>query len=164
VPGYHDIVKQPMDLTTLRANVLRRRYLEVDDFLADLDLIHDNCKRYNGAASVLTETALKLVKEVRSALIRVQRSFTNHAVGALTQLQQVQHTMAQMRVPFNAAMARARARAAGEEEPSSHDLGGGDGGAGDRTDGGAGGSGGAGEGSEGAGLAPAAAPAANLFD
>ena len=46
-PDYFLIVTQPMDLKTLRKNLLDGRYDSVEDFHQDVQRIFDNCKAYN---------------------------------------------------------------------------------------------------------------------
>lgn len=46
-PGYSDIVKSPMDLSTIRGKLDARKYSTAQDFIADLNLIISNCFLYN---------------------------------------------------------------------------------------------------------------------
>ncbi|KAG0380541.1 hypothetical protein BGX24_007571 [Mortierella sp. AD032] len=46
-PDYYQIVKKPMDLTTINDKVDDRMYLEVKEFLADVDQIVENTSLYN---------------------------------------------------------------------------------------------------------------------
>ncbi|KAK3830173.1 MAG: P-loop containing nucleoside triphosphate hydrolase protein [Linnemannia elongata] len=46
-PDYYQIVKKPMDLTTMNDKVDDRMYLEVKEFLADVDQICENTALYN---------------------------------------------------------------------------------------------------------------------
>ncbi|KAF9395647.1 ATPase AAA domain-containing protein 2B [Podila verticillata] len=46
---YYEIVKKPMDLTTITDKINGHRYLEVKEFLADIDQIVENASLYNGA-------------------------------------------------------------------------------------------------------------------
>ncbi|KAF9142483.1 hypothetical protein BG015_000836, partial [Linnemannia schmuckeri] len=46
-PDYYQIVKKPMDLTTMNDKVDDRMYLEVKEFLADVDQICENTSLYN---------------------------------------------------------------------------------------------------------------------
>ncbi len=44
---YPDVIKKPMDLGTLRANLKNGVYSTFDDVFADIALIWENCKVYN---------------------------------------------------------------------------------------------------------------------
>lgn len=49
---YPVIIKKPMDLSTCKLNLKQGQYKTVEDCLADLQLIWENCKLYNDEASV----------------------------------------------------------------------------------------------------------------
>ncbi len=44
---YPKIVKTPMDLSTVRAKLLSGEYATLEEFIAQIQLIWDNCKLYN---------------------------------------------------------------------------------------------------------------------
>jgi len=53
--GLHDypiLIKKPMDLSTLKNNLKNGKYLNLQEFLTDLQLIWNNCKSYNRDDSV----------------------------------------------------------------------------------------------------------------
>lgn len=45
---YLDIIKRPMDLSTLRNNLKKHEYATFSSFLKDAHLIFENCRIYNG--------------------------------------------------------------------------------------------------------------------
>ena len=49
---YTTIVKIPMDLGTVRRNLLNNKYKFVEECLNDLQMIWDNCMSYNAEGSV----------------------------------------------------------------------------------------------------------------
>lgn len=49
---YPEIVKDPMDLSTVRKHLVNSEYQNLDEFIYDVQLIWDNCKAYNPAGSV----------------------------------------------------------------------------------------------------------------
>ena len=51
IPRYYDIVKTPMDLSTVRNNVENEKYQDVKSFTKDIDQISINCTLYNGKTS-----------------------------------------------------------------------------------------------------------------
>ncbi|KAK4157334.1 Bromodomain-containing protein [Chaetomidium leptoderma] len=46
VPDYHDVVKKPMDLSTMKAKMDGREYGDETEFLADMNQIFTNCYTY----------------------------------------------------------------------------------------------------------------------
>ena len=46
-PDYYEIIKNPMDFTTIRRKLEMSQYQDWDDFNADMYLIRDNCYAYN---------------------------------------------------------------------------------------------------------------------
>jgi hypothetical protein len=50
---YPKIIKTPMDLSTVRSNLLKGEFQTLDQFIAQIQLIWDNCKLYNMAGSVI---------------------------------------------------------------------------------------------------------------
>ena len=44
---YHDIIKKPMDMGTIKLKLQRLEYMTADDVLADFDLMFNNCRLYN---------------------------------------------------------------------------------------------------------------------
>ena len=53
LPDYPEIIKVPMDLSTVKQNMKLGEYQSMQDFLLDLQLIWDNCKLYNPEESVI---------------------------------------------------------------------------------------------------------------
>lgn len=61
-PRYLDIVKKPMDLSTLEKNVNSGKYQTLQQFRDDMWLIFTNCIKYNGDSSVYSKHAADLEK------------------------------------------------------------------------------------------------------
>lgn len=49
---YPLIIKNPIDLGTIKKKLTMNRYQFVEEVLDDIQLIWDNCKTYNSAGSV----------------------------------------------------------------------------------------------------------------
>lgn len=45
---YHDVIKEPMDLGTIRKKLSHNYYSGVRDFAYDMNLVWKNCYKYNG--------------------------------------------------------------------------------------------------------------------
>jgi bromodomain-containing factor 1 len=52
LPDYPDIIKYPMDLSTVKKNLKAGEYETLQDFIMDVQLIWDNCRLYNPIESV----------------------------------------------------------------------------------------------------------------
>lgn len=59
-PEYHDVVKHPMDISTIRKKILASQYADLDAFKGDVDLMWDNCVIFNGTDSPIGRDAQKL--------------------------------------------------------------------------------------------------------
>ncbi|KAI3369086.1 hypothetical protein L3Q82_026053 [Scortum barcoo] len=57
---YHDIIKQPMDLSTIRKKMDQREYANAKDFAADVRLMFSNCYKYNPPSHEVVYMARKL--------------------------------------------------------------------------------------------------------
>ncbi|KAI9319673.1 Bromodomain-containing protein [Dichotomocladium elegans] len=60
VTDYYDIIKDPMDLTTLEMNVENDKYMTMDDFVKDAQKIFDNCRLYNAESTNYARCANRL--------------------------------------------------------------------------------------------------------
>lgn len=68
-PGYHDIIKEPIDLGTMRANILNAKYKHFESFIADLGLMFHNCKTYNKPDTIVAEAGIALEKQAWELII-----------------------------------------------------------------------------------------------
>ncbi|XP_012726449.2 bromodomain-containing protein 4 isoform X2 [Fundulus heteroclitus] len=66
---YHDIIKHPMDLSTIKAKLETKQYREPQEFAADVRLMFSNCYKYNPPDHEVVSMARKLqdVFEMRFA-------------------------------------------------------------------------------------------------
>ncbi|PAA82498.1 hypothetical protein BOX15_Mlig009081g3 [Macrostomum lignano] len=56
-PHYYQIIKQPMDLLTMKERLQKNLYQTREAFIDDVNLIYKNCVTFNGQHSLLSETA-----------------------------------------------------------------------------------------------------------
>ncbi|XP_069389334.1 bromodomain adjacent to zinc finger domain protein 2B isoform X3 [Paralichthys olivaceus] len=47
VPGYKKVIKKPMDFSTIREKLTNNQYLNLETFIIDVNLVFDNCEKYN---------------------------------------------------------------------------------------------------------------------
>ncbi|XP_013880560.1 bromodomain-containing protein 3 isoform X1 [Austrofundulus limnaeus] len=57
---YHDIIKQPMDLSTIKKKMDQQEYANAKEFAADVQLMFSNCYRYNPPSDEVVHMARKL--------------------------------------------------------------------------------------------------------
>lgn len=64
VLDYYDVIKQPMDLSTMETKLESDAYPLPEDFIRDVVLICNNCRRYNSETTPYHKAATKLEKEL----------------------------------------------------------------------------------------------------
>ncbi|XP_052795206.1 transcription initiation factor TFIID subunit 1-like [Mya arenaria] len=81
VPDYFTIIKEPMDLQTIRENLRAKKFKSREDFLLDVNLILKNSTLYNGPKSMFTMTAqammdhcLRRLAEKEDKLMRLEKA------------------------------------------------------------------------------------------
>ena len=62
VPDYYEVIKEPMDLSTMEERLGNDLYPRPEDFIKDSRLIFDNCRRYNNETTPYAKSANKLEK------------------------------------------------------------------------------------------------------
>merc|ERR1711907_266097 len=70
-PGYHNIIKKPMDFRTIESKVRNGKYSRPSQFAADVTLVFDNCVLYNTAKSELSVWAEELRSEFTEEYNRI---------------------------------------------------------------------------------------------
>ena len=65
---YMQIIKRKMDLGTVQDNLQEGEYQTVEECLADVQLVWDNCKLYNVENSGIYRTAVRLEKQAQRAI------------------------------------------------------------------------------------------------
>ncbi|CAG2164848.1 unnamed protein product [Oppiella nova] len=81
VPDYYKLIKNPMDLQTIRNKIREKGFTCRDDFLQDINQIVENSRLYNGINHSLTFTAQKMMemclkrfKEKEEKLMRIEKA------------------------------------------------------------------------------------------
>jgi histone acetyltransferase len=62
VADYYDVIKEPMDLSTMEAKLEADNYGTPEDFVRDSKLIFNNCRKYNNETTPYAKSANKLEK------------------------------------------------------------------------------------------------------
>jgi len=69
VVDYYDVIKNPMDLSTMEHKLETNQYKTVDAFIADAQLVFDNCRLYNPEHSIYARNATKLEKFLKDQVL-----------------------------------------------------------------------------------------------
>ncbi|KAF6250698.1 Bromodomain-containing protein [Scenedesmus sp. NREL 46B-D3] len=126
IPDYPDVIKHPMDFKTAREKVRAGVYRSMDEWRADMKLIWDNCRKYNGENHPLAFSAKKMeavmerrmeeaVAEAARELSLAQRA----AAGGLAGKGAADG--AKRKAPAQAALARASSTPAGSDSDGAED-------------------------------------------
>lgn len=59
-PDYYDIIKNPVDLTTVEARLGQQRYVTLELLAADLRVMFSNCRVYNAPDTVYYKLAARM--------------------------------------------------------------------------------------------------------
>ncbi|KAK4155557.1 histone acetyltransferase GCN5 [Chaetomidium leptoderma] len=62
VLDYYDVIKEPMDLSTMETKLEADQYNTPEDFIRDAKLIFDNCRKYNNETTPYAKSANKMEK------------------------------------------------------------------------------------------------------
>ncbi|MCJ1339260.1 histone acetyltransferase [Bachmanniomyces sp. S44760] len=62
VADYYEVIKEPMDLSTMEEKHEKDMYPTPEDFIRDAKLIFDNCRKYNNETTPYAKCATKLEK------------------------------------------------------------------------------------------------------
>ncbi|KAK2835998.1 hypothetical protein Q5P01_016482 [Channa striata] len=68
---YHEIIKQPMDLSSIKKKVDQRQYANAKEFAADVRLMFSNCYKYNPPAHEVVYMARKLQEIFEARYLKV---------------------------------------------------------------------------------------------
>ncbi|KAG5438583.1 hypothetical protein PCANB_002688 [Pneumocystis canis] len=75
VPDYYDVIKEPMDLSTMEFKLENNQYDSVESFLHDAKLIFNNCRSYNNETTTYYKNATKLEKFLISKIKETEYNY-----------------------------------------------------------------------------------------
>ncbi|KAJ3341127.1 hypothetical protein HDU91_000750, partial [Kappamyces sp. JEL0680] len=81
IPHYFDVIKQPMDISTIEKKIASGAYATVDAALADFDLMFNNCYTFNGPESHVSLSGKSLQSHLGKEVEKMPRT--------LAQVQQI---------------------------------------------------------------------------
>ncbi|EHS64083.1 uncharacterized protein PGTG_20786 [Puccinia graminis f. sp. tritici CRL 75-36-700-3] len=68
VPDYYDIIKHPMNWSTIQRKIDRFEYFRLSEFISDVHLTLTNARIYNHASSIYHKTAIRIGKAIEPLL------------------------------------------------------------------------------------------------
>ncbi len=60
IDDYFDVIKEPMDFTTVKKKLSHNVYNSVQEFIRDMNLVFDNCVHYNGVENPIAKHAIEI--------------------------------------------------------------------------------------------------------
>ncbi|RKO96139.1 hypothetical protein CXG81DRAFT_13543, partial [Caulochytrium protostelioides] len=73
VPHYPTMIPYPMDISTLDAKLAHHLYTSPDEFAKDVELMFENCYRFNGRDAAISQCAMGLERIFRKGIDKMPR-------------------------------------------------------------------------------------------
>lgn len=70
-PGYYELIKKPMDLSSIDSKINSGLYKTKEEFIADFQLMCDNCRTFNPESSIYVKCANALEKKFKALIKRL---------------------------------------------------------------------------------------------
>jgi len=74
VTDYYDVIKTPMDFSTMERKLERDAYPDFDSFVSDAQLVFTNCRTYNPENSPYSKRAVRMEKFLKDYLVKAQKT------------------------------------------------------------------------------------------
>jgi len=71
IPDYFDIVKEPIDLGTIKQRLNHNYYFTMQEFVHDIELCFDNCLLFNGEESPAGQRCMIVVEEFKKLCVQL---------------------------------------------------------------------------------------------
>ncbi|XP_016993094.3 bromodomain-containing protein homolog [Drosophila takahashii] len=96
VPDYTDIVKQPMDLGTMRTKLKECQYSSLEQLEADFDLMIQNCLAYNNKDTVFYRAGIRMRDQAAPLFVQLRKELQRDGLLERTQRSHVDHVEAEV--------------------------------------------------------------------
>ncbi|KAL9052132.1 MAG: hypothetical protein Q9162_005593 [Coniocarpon cinnabarinum] len=73
LPTYYDLIKEPMDLSTMETKLKNRDYPSVVDYVADFDTMVNNAIRFNGQAHPVAQSGMMIRSQLEAQLRKLPK-------------------------------------------------------------------------------------------
>jgi len=74
VEDYYDVIKRPMDLSTMEHKLETNQYSSLRGFIDDAQLVFDNCRLYNPEGSVYAKNATRMERFLKDQVAERMRT------------------------------------------------------------------------------------------
>jgi hypothetical protein len=68
IADYLDVIKHPMDFGTIKKKLYSNAYASAKEFVGDLDLVFNNCTKYNQSGSEVRTMSTVVYREYKQQL------------------------------------------------------------------------------------------------
>ena len=75
IADYYAVIKEPMDFSTMRDKLNQHRYRCIEEFIKDIQLVFNNCFRYNGVESRVGEMGRNVQNDFRNQFVALNFKF-----------------------------------------------------------------------------------------
>ncbi|XP_052841360.1 bromodomain-containing protein homolog [Drosophila gunungcola] len=96
VPDYTDIVKQPMDLGTMRTRLKECQYTSLEQLEADFDLMIQNCLAYNNKDTVFYRAGIRMRDQAAPLFVQLRKEMQRDGLLERSQRSHVDHVEAEV--------------------------------------------------------------------
>ncbi|XP_016941099.4 bromodomain-containing protein homolog [Drosophila suzukii] len=96
VPDYTDIVKQPMDLGTMRSKLKECQYTSLEQLEADFDLMIQNCLAYNNKDTVFYRAGIRMRDQAAPLFVQLRKELQRDGLLERSQRSHVDHVEAEV--------------------------------------------------------------------
>ncbi|XP_016958565.1 bromodomain-containing protein homolog [Drosophila biarmipes] len=91
VPDYTEIVKQPMDLGTMRSKLKDCQYTSLEQLEADFDLMIQNCLAYNNKDTVFYRAGIRMRDQAAPLFVQLRKELQRDGLLERSQRSHVDH-------------------------------------------------------------------------
>lgn len=60
IDDYFEIITEPMDFGTVKKKLTHNVYGNIAEFIRDMNLVFDNCVKYNGSENIVAKHAIEI--------------------------------------------------------------------------------------------------------
>jgi bromodomain-containing factor 1 len=77
IPTYFDVIEKPMDLSTVEKKLVASVYKTIPEFQQDMQLIFDNCYKFNGLEAAVSLMGKSLEKHFQKELEKLPKEVSS---------------------------------------------------------------------------------------
>ncbi|KAI9090440.1 Bromodomain-containing protein [Phlyctochytrium arcticum] len=74
IPTYLDVIKHPMDISTMERKLKQNEYSSIEHFKNDMQLILDNCVTFNGPDSAVSQSGKSVIRSFKKYMEKLPQN------------------------------------------------------------------------------------------